>query len=692
MRGMKGRRVLLGILTAMVLWGALAGCENPAAELTLRETGAAAVHFGLAGEAALEDESGGVRTAGPAGYRITKLALRFTPSGSGGAPGEAVISDPAAIGKRTTTIEGLEAGTYTISARAYIPGPSGGDIEFAVGEQTGTAVRAGEEAAAEILLGPTPGGEDGRLAYDLTIPAGAGGRLELTTEQGLAGGTIILEEGRNTGSLPLAPGYYRARVEAAKGEKTAVLNGRVCIYTTAESSLTREYTEDDLSGEGTEGNDDNNNGTNNSDDGQPGTGTGDGAPLKIKIMQDNSVTVTGDKGTNILVQGSGSSLSLSVPEAFTGAQWYVDGKSQAVSNGNSVVLNADAYAPGLHLVTFIGMKDGKPESQTLSFYVEAADSGRVSPEDLAEYLAALKPGTPEEPSVVALTYFDVSSNVWGTTIKNALAGSEKYIILDLSVCYSKSGGISGAMKPQNNNFNVIKTPYIVGVILPSSLTEIGAYAFYKWTTLKSVTIPAGVRTINSAVFSGCTGLTGIELPEGLTTLGDSVFSGCTGLTGIELPDGLTTIRYSAFYGCTGLTGIELPEGLTTLGGSVFYGCTGLTGIELHEGLTTIGDSVFSGCTGLTSIELPEGLSTIGQNAFIRTGLTSIVIPATVSGIGGGAFLCDLITVTFLGDNTTLADSFSTFNNNLDTYYENQSSKAGTYTWNGASWSKSPLGG
>ena len=80
---------------------------------------------------------------------------------------------------------------------------------------------------------------------------------------------------------------------------------------------------------------------------------------------------------------------------------------------------------------------------------------------------------------------------------------------------------------------------ITDLVIPSTVTSIGGYAFYKCSGLKSIVIPNGVTTIGVSAFYGCSGLTTITIPESVTSIGETgeylgsgVFSGCDGLTSI----------------------------------------------------------------------------------------------------------------------------------------------------------------
>ena len=70
--------------------------------------------------------------------------------------------------------------------------------------------------------------------------------------------------------------------------------------------------------------------------------------------------------------------------------------------------------------------------------------------------------------------------------------TNRYITLDLSACSASNNTISSSYIHDNQ--------YIVGVILPNSLTSIGQYAFDGCSSLTSVTFAAG-SNISSSNFS-----------------------------------------------------------------------------------------------------------------------------------------------------------------------------------------------
>ena len=60
--------------------------------------------------------------------------------------------------------------------------------------------------------------------------------------------------------------------------------------------------------------------------------------------------------------------------------------------------------------------------------------------------------------------------------------------------------------------------------IPSSLKEIGDFAFYNHSELKEVKIPAGVKAIGSDAFSECNNLKKITLPKSIKRIGRSPFA------------------------------------------------------------------------------------------------------------------------------------------------------------------------
>jgi ACT domain-containing protein len=219
-----------------------------------------------------------------------------------------------------------------------------------------------------------------------------------------------------------------------------------------------------------------------------------------------------------------------------------------------------------------------------------------------------------------------------------------------------------------NSSSFIAKTSLKSILLPSSITSIGKYAFRGCTGLLSVTIPALVTTIGEYAFYGSTGLTSVifSTPSSVSIIGNNAFQGCTKLSSIDIPTSVTALGSSAFQGCIGLTSVNFstPSSLTTIGSSSFQGNTGLSSVTIPASVTSIGGSAFRNCSNLISVNFssPSSVTTIGGSAFSSCSkLTSIDIPTSVTSIGNDAFssCSSLISVNFtepssittLGDNT-----------------------------------------
>ena len=198
--------------------------------------------------------------------------------------------------------------------------------------------------------------------------------------------------------------------------------------------------------------------------------------------------------------------------------------------------------------------------------------------------------------------------------------------------------------------------------IPSSATEIQAYAFSYCKNLTSITLPSGMTKIYNNLFDHCSSLTSIVIPEGVTTIGTGAFWECTSLTSVTIPEGVTSIYGSAFYNCnltslslpnslevigncsgayylgafahnTNLTSVVIPASVSRIGSYAFEGCTSLSQITLQEGLKEIGANAFQDCGALRSIIIPEGVMTIEEDAFANCRLTEISLPRSLKTIG-----------------------------------------------------------
>jgi len=141
------------------------------------------------------------------------------------------------------------------------------------------------------------------------------------------------------------------------------------------------------------------------------------------------------------------------------------------------------------------------------------------------------------------------------------------------------------------------------VSIPKNCADIGGLAFYGTPWFESlhaefeihgdgnlidynggggkVVIPPGVKRISSAFYRN-TSVTSVTLPDTVIKIGSAAFDGCISLVSAEIPESITVIGDSAFYGCAALKSLTIPAGVTHIGVNTFDGCGTLT-LFCHAG-------------------------------------------------------------------------------------------------------------
>lgn len=93
--------------------------------------------------------------------------------------------------------------------------------------------------------------------------------------------------------------------------------------------------------------------------------------------------------------------------------------------------------------------------------------------------------------------------------------------------------------------------------LPSSLVEIGDYAFNSCSSLKAITLPSSVKSLGIRSFTGDQALRSVELNEGLEILGQQCFLWGTGDINLVIPSTVKAFKRMCLYRETG----TFPEDL-----------------------------------------------------------------------------------------------------------------------------------
>ena len=148
------------------------------------------------------------------------------------------------------------------------------------------------------------------------------------------------------------------------------------------------------------------------------------------------------------------------------------------------------------------------------------------------------------------------------------------------------------------------------IIIPDSLfgrkiTRIGDRSFYNSSAYyaKSIIIPESVTYIGASAFSYCKELENITIPDSVDHIGESAFSSCSSLNDISLPKYISEIKDGTFYGCSSLTAITIPENVTSIGNRAFNHCEMLSSVTIPKNVTSIGEEAFFNCYSLSEIRI-----------------------------------------------------------------------------------------
>ncbi|GAB6392406.1 MAG: leucine-rich repeat protein [Treponematales bacterium] len=206
-----------------------------------------------------------------------------------------------------------------------------------------------------------------------------------------------------------------------------------------------------------------------------------------------AVTITGTAAVGQTLTADTASLVYETSGTLS-YQWKADGDNVGTNQSAYTIALAD-YGKTITVTVTASKNSGSVTGGPVVAAITLAN--------LASVLAGLPANTAGAPYTVPLAAGTNITSNWAA-ITSAVQSSGRFVILDLSACSANGNTVTGAYNPSGNNFNIIKNhAYIKGVVLPSTLTSVGTYAFYKCASLTSVTIPNGVTRIESRAFTYC---------------------------------------------------------------------------------------------------------------------------------------------------------------------------------------------
>lgn len=137
--------------------------------------------------------------------------------------------------------------------------------------------------------------------------------------------------------------------------------------------------------------------------------------------------------------------------------------------------------------------------------------------------------------------------------------------------------------------------------LPASVTEIGSYAFAD-SDISSVAIPDRVKMIRYKTFYKCQKLKRVKFGKRVWRIGESAFQGCRSLNEVTIPGTVKTIGYCAFKQ-SGLKKVVIPDGVVNIEYWAFHECSKLRSVTIGKTAKMIKHNAFVECKNLTSIKV-----------------------------------------------------------------------------------------
>ena len=129
------------------------------------------------------------------------------------------------------------------------------------------------------------------------------------------------------------------------------------------------------------------------------------------------------------------------------------------------------------------------------------------------------------------------------------------------------------------------------VIIPNGVKQIEKRAFYN-LKIKSVVIPESVTSIGAQAFYYCSDLESVIFTDNITEIGREAFAFCLKLKDITFPQNIKKINEMTFFGCE-LERLVIPEGVTEIEYWAFDYCTNLDKLVIGNHIQQMDHNAFS---------------------------------------------------------------------------------------------------
>ena len=181
----------------------------------------------------------------------------------------------------------------------------------------------------------------------------------------------------------------------------------------------------------------------------------------------------------------------------------------------------------------------------------------------------------------------------GYTIPDLLNAGFSTNILDLA---------TGGNTTISNGIITYITPGTSKIILPTSVTSIlpTVLSTIK-TTLNSFSFPTNTQIENiDGLFEDCILLTSILVPSSVTSIGANTFKGCIRLANVIIPSSVSTVDSTAFIDCNNLK-IVITSESDKIPNEFFKNINQVSELIISNGIKIIGTRAFYGCKNLKTV-------------------------------------------------------------------------------------------
>lgn len=158
--------------------------------------------------------------------------------------------------------------------------------------------------------------------------------------------------------------------------------------------------------------------------------------------------------------------------------------------------------------------------------------------------------------------------------------------------------------------------------LPSSINEIGEFAFLDTIFLFSNFENTKITELKYGCFDICVSITNLVVPDTVTKIGDMVFGCCVSLKSITIPKNCKSIGGGAFALCISLEEIVIPTSVNEIGTGCFFWCESLERIIFNKSSNSSLVSINNECVSFNQyVEWLLGPSGPGSEKFTNINQT-----------------------------------------------------------------------